>query len=313
MNVLNVSKIAQKVRAISSTVRYVERSRLFYTQAFSCKLVSDTILPGDEYSQLQNIKPAKVRIVTLELGEELIELIEYLDIEGQAIPEDSQSNDLWFQHLAIVVSDIDRAYERLKSFEIEPISRGLQTLSSGIRAFKFKDPDHHDLEIIWFPPQQSQDKWNRNTKELFLGIDHSAITVADTQQSLEFYQDLLGMKVEQSNINSGKIQALLDGLPEAKVRVTAMQPQQSSLGIEFLDYIVPGTGRLFPDDYQSYDLATMQIQLLVDDIKAAVKILGQNGVEIISPNIVQFPDSHPYRQACTVKDPNGHTVVLISI
>ena len=76
-----------------------------------------------------------MRIATLQLGDEAIELIEYLDLKGRPIPTDSQSNDLWCQHLEIVVSDIDRAYEQIKSYDIEPISGGLETLSSGIRAF----------------------------------------------------------------------------------------------------------------------------------------------------------------------------------
>ncbi len=303
----------QKVRAISSTVSDAERSLLFYTQAFSFKVVADLTIEESYYSKVEGIKPTKIRLVTLQLGDELIELIEYLDLEGKPIPTDSQSNDLWFQHLAIVVSDIDRAYDHLKSFEIEPISRGLQTLPSGIRAFKFKDPDGHDLEIIWFPPELSKDKWQQNTEELFLGIDHSAITVADTEQSLKFYRDLLGMEVEESNINSGQIQAHLDGLPEARVRVTSLRSQQEGLGIELLDYIVPGTGRPFADDWQNYNIATMQIQLVVEDIDLAVSTLQQKGVEIISPKIIKFPNSYPYSQACIIKDPNGHAMMLITV
>lgn len=302
----------QKIRAISSTVSDVERSRSFYTEVLSFKPVSDITLEGNYYSELEGIKPTQIRIVTLQLGDEAIELMEYLNVAGKPIPANSQSNDLWFQHMAIAVSDIDRAYEHLNSFEINPISSGLQNLPNGIRAFKFKDPDGHDLEIIWFPPEQSKDKWQKNTEELFLGIDHSAITVADTQQSLKFYQDLLGMEVEESNINSGEIQAHLDGLPEAEVRVTSLQSQRG-LGMELLDYIVPGTGRTFPDDWQSYDIAHMEIQLVVEDIEAAVNTLKENGVEIISHHIVQFPDSYPYRQACTVKDPNGHAMMLITV
>ena len=314
MNMSVDSKIrVQKIRAISSTVSNIERSLDFYTSAFSFKLVDYLTLDGSYYSKLEGIQPTQIRLVVLQLGEEQIELKEYLDVTGKPIPQDSQSNDLWFQHLAIVVSDIDRAYEHLQSFEIEPISSGLQTLPNGIRAFKFKDPDGHDLEIIWFPPDQSKDKWQKNTEELFLGIDHSAITVADTEQSLNFYQNLLGMEVEESNINSGEIQAHLDGLPEAKVRVTSLRPHQGGLGIELLDYIVPGTGRPFPDDWQSYDIATMQVQLVIENIEAAVNTLRENGVEIISPKIIQLPNSYLYSQACLVKDPNGHLMMLITL
>lgn len=313
MNISTSSKIQVKeIRAISSTVANLERSLDFYTKALAFKPVSDVIV-GVDYSALAGAKPTQIRIVTLQLGDEKIELIEYLDLEGKPIPQDSQSNDLWFQHLAIVVSDLDRAYQHLKSFAIEPISTAPQTLPNGIQAFKFKDPDRHNLEIIWFPPDQSQAKWHENTEELFLGIDHTAIAVADTEQSLKFYRDLLGMEVEQSNINSGEIQVHLDGLPEAKVRVTATRPQQGGLGIELLDYIIPGTGRPFADDWQSCDIVHRQVQLVVDDIHSAVDILRENGVKIISLKIIDFPDSYPYRQGCLVKDSNGHAMMLIAV
>ena len=312
LNRANEIKI-QKIRAISSTVNNIERSLNFYTLAFSFKLVSDLTLDGSYYSKLEGIQPTQIRIVTLQLGDEQIELREYLDVTGKPIPQDSQSNDLWFQHLAIVVSNIDRAYQHLQSFKIEPISSGLETLPNGIRAFKFKDPDGHDLEMIWFPPDQSKDKWKQNTEELFLGIDHSAITVADTEQSLKFYHDLLGMEVEQSNINSGESQAHLDGLPEAEVRVTSLRPQRGGLGIELLDYIKPGTDRSFPNDWQSYDIASMQVQLVVDNLEATVNTLRENEVAIISSQIVQLPDSYPYRRVCSIKDPNGHAITLITL
>jgi hypothetical protein len=45
--------------------------------------------------------------ITLRLGEEIIELVQRDD---RAVPSNSRSNDRWFQNLAIVVSDIDRAY-----------------------------------------------------------------------------------------------------------------------------------------------------------------------------------------------------------
>lgn len=130
------SKIqAKKVRVISSTVANLERSLDFYTKALAFKAVSDVTV-GVEYSELAGVKPSQIRIATLQLGDEKIELIEYLDLAEKPIPQDSQSNDLWFQHFAIVVSDLDRAYQHLKSFAIKPISTAPQTLSNGIKAFK---------------------------------------------------------------------------------------------------------------------------------------------------------------------------------
>ena len=121
----------QRIRAIGLTVTDAARSQDFYTRALGFKTVSDITVNGRDYSDMEGIPDAKIRIVTLQLGDELIELMEYLNIEGKPIPSDSQSNDLWFQHMAIAVSDMDRAYAHLRAFPIEPISVEPQTIPPG--------------------------------------------------------------------------------------------------------------------------------------------------------------------------------------
>ena len=309
----------QRIRAIGLTVTNCTRSLEFYTQALTFELVSDITVEGQDYSDLEGIPGAKIRIVTLRLGDELIELMEYLNIQGKPIPSDSQSNDLWFQHLAIVVSDMDRAYAHLRSFPIQPISVSPQTIppenkaSAGVRAFKFKDPDGHDLELIWFPPDKGQDKWHQNSHSLFLGIDHSAMAISNTEQSLHFYCNLLGMQIHSRSLNWGTTQSRLDNLPGAEVKITGLRPVQDGVGIELLDYIVPGKGRTMPSDWKSCDIAHMQIELVVNNLEQLVDKLRRNGVEFVSSRIVQFSDrSFPYKQGCLVKDPDAHAVLLIA-
>lgn len=306
----------QKIRAIGLTVIDAEKSKDFYTKALLFEPVSDITVEG-KYSELEGVSDTRIRIVTLQLGDETIELMEYLDIEGKPIPPDSQSNDLWFQHMAIVVNDMDRAYEHLQSFTIEPISDEPQTIpqsnqaSASVRAFKFKDPNGHNLELIWFPPDKGQDKWHTNDERLFLGIDHSAIAIANTEESLKFYRDILGMQVEGGSLNQGETQAHLDGLAEAEVKVTPLRPKQAGVGIELLNYIKPGNGRPIPNNQKSCDIAHMQVELVVDDIEKAVDILKQNQVEFVSPKLVKFPDADFFRQGCLIKDPDGHAMLLI--
>lgn len=306
----------QKIRAIGLTVIDAEKSKDFYTKALLFEPVSDITVEG-KYSELEGVSDTRIRIVTLQLGDETIELMQYLDIEGKPIPPDSQSNDLWFQHMAIVVSDMDRAYEHLQSFTIEPISDEPQTIpqsnqaSAGVRAFKFKDINGHNLELIWFPSDKGQDKWHTNDERLFLGIDHSAIAIANTEESLKFYRDILGMQVEGGSLNQGETQAHLDGLAEAEVKVTPLRPKQAGVGIELLNYIKPGNGRPIPNNQKSCDIAHMQVELVVDDIEKAVDILKQNQVEFVSPKLVKFPDADFFRQGCLIKDPDGHAMLLI--
>jgi len=314
---MNYPAQAQEIRAIGITVSDVDRLQAFYIDALRFELVSDTT-QGQEYSDLEGVPEANIRRVTLRLGDERIKLMQYLNVIGKPIPQDSQSNDLWFQHCAIVVSDLDRAYAHLKQFDIEPISTAPQTIphsnraSAGVRAFKFKDPDGHDLELIWFPPDKGQPKWHQNTERLFLGIDHSAIAIADTAQSLHFYRDLLGMQVEGDSLNQGETQAQLDSLPAAKVRITELRPTAGGLGIELLDYLIPESERPMPNDWKSCDLPHLQIELAVNNLDHLLDSLRQHHVHIVSEQLVQFADPSLYRQGCLVKDPNGHSILLVT-
>jgi catechol 2,3-dioxygenase-like lactoylglutathione lyase family enzyme len=308
----------QRIRSISMTVSDVERSRDFYTSAIGFKPVSDLTVNAPEYSQLFDIPNAVIRIVTLQLSDESIKLMQFLNLPSRPIPADSQSNDLWFQHLAIAVGNMDRAYAQLQSFLVESISDAPQTMpasnpaAAGIRAFKFKDPDGHDLELIWYPVDKGQEKWHQKTDRLFLGIDHTAIAIADTEQSLRFYRDLLGMEVEGDSLNQGETQARLDDLPEAKVRVTALRPAQGGLGIELLDYLIPEQERPIPNSWKCSDIAHLHIEMALQDIEETAVRLCRSGVQFVSPHWAQFSGSlAPDRKGCLVKDPNGHALFLI--
>ena len=208
--------IVTKISAIALTVADIDLSVRFYTQALGFEVVEDLTFERSSYDKLASIPESRVRLVTLQLGSEYIELIQYLELKAKPIPEDSQSNDLWFQHLAIVVRDIDRAYQHLQDFDIKPISQEPQTipkdnkLAAGVQAFKFRELNHHSLELIWFPEDKGKDKWQHSSNELFLGIDHSAIAVRDTETSLRFYRDLLSLTPEETNLNQGREQANLE-------------------------------------------------------------------------------------------------------
>lgn len=310
----------QRIRAIELTVSDIDRSIYFYTQALGFTLISDQILT-DLGDGLEKPSDAAVRMAMLQLGDEQIELMQYLQIQGKPIPPDSRSNDLWFQHLAIVVSDMDRAYAHLQLFPIEPISSAPQTFPPGdpataeIRAFKFKDPDRHDLELIWFPPQKGQQKWHQPTDRLFLGIDHTAITIGNTEQSLLFYRDLLGMRVDGGSFNWREIQSRLDGVPHAQVRVTALRPTAAGPGIELLEYVSPGGGRAMPQNWRRWDIGHMHVDCVVNDLTQVMQRLQHSHLPFTPASLAQrhasFRDSSSlYRQGYCIQDPAGHTVLL---
>ena len=166
--------LVQGVDAIAITVSDMDRTVDFYSKVLSFEKVSDTEVAGESYEELEGVFGLRMRMVRMKLGDESIELTEFLAPKGRPIAVDSRSNDRWFQHIAIIVSDMDKAYAWLRQNKVEHASSGPQKLpewnkkAAGISAFYFKDPDEHPVEILQFPPDKGAEKWHRSNGKLFL-------------------------------------------------------------------------------------------------------------------------------------------------
>lgn len=253
----------------------------------------------------------------MKLGSECVELTEYLTPKGRPYPHDTRSNDHWFQHIAIVVSDMDKAYQHLRGNKVQHASTGPQRIpdwnegAAGIRAFYFRDPDGHFLEIIWFPGGKGDPKWQNNSGTLFLGIDHTAIVVANTDESLKFYRDLLGLRVAGESENYGTEQEHLNNVFGARLRISGLKAA-SGPGIEFLEYLAPRDGRPAPDDLQANDIAHWQTILITKDVEEVAHYLLSNNVEFVSPDAVLVPEGKfGFNKGVLVRDPDGHAIMLV--
>ncbi len=300
------------VEAVGMTVSDVDRAVQFFTDVLAFEKVSEVELWGTEYERLQGVFGLRMRVARLRLGDEQIELTEYLTPKGRPIPVDSRSNDRWFQHIAIIVSDMDRAYEVLRENRVEHASTAPQRLpdwneaAGGIKAFYFKDPDGHPLEILEFPTGKGNPKWHRETEDLFLGIDHTAIVVKDTEASLELYRDYLGLEVAGESENYGPEQEHLNNVFGARLRITALRAAEGP-GIEFLEYLAPRDGRPMPSDIRSNDLVHWQTLLRASDVEQFAQRLFAGKFWFVSPGVIHVNQL----RAFLFRDPDGHALKIV--
>jgi catechol 2,3-dioxygenase-like lactoylglutathione lyase family enzyme len=277
---------AERILRISRAVADLRRAETFYRDGLGFRATPRRHSDRATLAAL-GIGGGDPNEIVMRLGAQEISLVRFTG-QGQPYPVDSESNDLWFQHLAIVVSDMDAAYAHLSSrIGWRPVSENgpqlLPPVNGAVRAFKFRDPDGHPLELIWFPPGKGRRASHRKaSRGLFLGIDHSALSIASTARSLPFYRGL-GLRVSNRSLNCGPAQARLDGLPGARVRVTGLRPA-SAAGprLELLAYQPPG--RAIGMNLRN-DLVTQWVTLAVSPLSGT------------SP--------------CAVRDPDGHCLVLI--
>jgi len=310
------AKAATSVESIGMTVSDIDRAVEFYS-ALTFQKISDVEVLGDEFEHLEGVFGARMRIVRMQLGNEYLDLTQYLAPPGRPIPVDSRSNDLWFQHIAIVVSDMDRAFDKLRALKVQFVSTGPQTLppsikaAAGIKAFYFRDPDQHNLEIIYFPPGKGDPRWQEKSDKLFLGIDHTAIGISKTDASSHFYRDLVGLRKAGESENFGTEQEHLNQVFGAHLHITGMRPDTGP-GVEFLEYLTPRDGRPRPADIHANDIVHWQTMIVTNDVDLLAKKLLDAHVRFVSSGVVAVPrDEAGFSKGALVSDPDGHEVLFI--
>lgn len=263
----------------------------FYENAFGCRKFATERLSGPEFESLMGIQGGALRIL-LKLGQEIVELLQF-DQVGRPYPRRTSASDLIFQHFAIVVRDMDQAYQRLMATGgSTPISRaGPQRLpksSGGVTAFKFRDPEGHPLEFLTFPKNNVPSIWRSESGDNCLGIDHSAISVSDMARSVVFYENL-GFEISARTLNEGLEQEMLDNLSGVRVEVTALKPSQGTPHLELLCYRTPPQNR----------------------------VTGRSNADIANTRLVlQTREASNIKDGCVVQrdvvDPDGHHVMIVS-
>jgi catechol 2,3-dioxygenase-like lactoylglutathione lyase family enzyme len=274
-----VSRIAR----FSLTTANAPALAAFYQDVFGCAWISTDRQDGTAFEEMMGV-PGGASRIKLALGDEIIELIEF-DQAGAPYPAAAAASDLCFQHFAIVVPDMARAWQRLCALKgWSAITTGapqkLPVASGGVTAFKFRDPEGHPLEFLTFPREKTPAKWQCTAPNaLCQGIDHSAISIANSDNSGQFY-GALGFTKLTCTENQGDGQDALDGLEETHVEVTALQTVDPTPHIELLAY-QDGTNRLHKS-VEPHDIACTRL-------------------------IFESADAQPQ----SLMDPDGHRMIIV--
>jgi catechol 2,3-dioxygenase-like lactoylglutathione lyase family enzyme len=311
------SQLINGVESIGMTVSNLNRETEFFSKVLHFEKISDFEVYGAEYERLQGLFGLRMRVVRMRLGDETLELTQYLAPEGRPIPADWRSNDRAFQHIAIVVSDMDKAYRHLRAHDVRHASTAPQIIpaankaAAGVRAFYFKDPDGHYLELIYFPPDKGDPRWQQNNDRLFLGIDHTAIVVSSTENSLRFYRDLLGMRLAGESMNYGTEQEHLNNVAGARLRISGLRAA-SGPGIEFLEYLSPRNGRPAPKDTRANDIWHWQTTIRTANAEKTFRKFNRGSARAVSPGVAGIADADfGFTKGFLARDPDGHGLQIV--
>ena len=77
--------LLDRVDAVNMTVADIDRAVDFYSKVLTFEKVSDTEVAGETYEHLQGVFGLRMRVVRMRLGDEYIELAEYLAPKGRKL------------------------------------------------------------------------------------------------------------------------------------------------------------------------------------------------------------------------------------
>jgi catechol 2,3-dioxygenase-like lactoylglutathione lyase family enzyme len=258
------------------------------------------------------LRRSRGRRSLLRLGREQIELLEFTDMAGRPYPPDSTSTDLWFQHMAIIVSDMAQAHRRvMRNQRFRPISRNgpvrLPDSSGGVTAFKFRDRDGHPLELLAFPEGRVPPAWRGSTAAgPFLGVDHTAISVSHSAISTEFFRSVFGFSAGALTENSGPEQDDLDDVAGVRVTVTRLAQDLPAPRLELLRYHA-GARRPIPPDTASNDILATHAVVRVASLDWPIAALADRGTPLADRYLMTLRRG---LRAALVPGPDGHRFLV---
>jgi catechol 2,3-dioxygenase-like lactoylglutathione lyase family enzyme len=302
------------VRSIALTYADLPRAETFFRDVLGARIDPRRERGLDAILAASFSRPTRIERVGAQLGSERIELVRVDGAAAHPYRADARSNDLDFQHLALVTRDIDAAYARVRAAGVRPVSTEPQRIpdsnpnAGGIRAFYFRDAEGHPLELIWYPEGRGDARWQRATSTgPIVGIDHSAIAVSNTDASVRFYTDVVGLRVAGTSFNEGTEQERLSGVPGARVRITGLRAP-SGPGVELLQYVSPGPGRPSAA-LGAGDAARWEITISVPDVGAVRQRAAARGLVVPAPTACTLCPAR--ERGLIVRDPDGHLVRIV--
>jgi catechol 2,3-dioxygenase-like lactoylglutathione lyase family enzyme len=308
-----------RIARISLTTADPDGLEVFYRSGLGFERIGVEAHGGQPFARLTAVAHAEAHVLVLSLGEQILELVAFSE-PGKPYPYHSASNDPRFQHFAIVVASMEAAYARLVECRgwtpiTAPAPQRLPASSGGVVAFKFRDPEGHPVELLEFPAGNAPPAWQaarpavaQRGADPCLGIDHSAIVVASTERSVDFYEGLLGFSILGRSFNRGPEQERLDGLPNAIVEVTALGVAGGAPPhLELLCYRSPASHGALRAPPGIDDVAATRLTLETEDLASVALRLKEAGVPLMSSGVTPLQG----RPAVSVRDPDGHALWLL--
>jgi catechol 2,3-dioxygenase-like lactoylglutathione lyase family enzyme len=287
-------------------VQDLDRSLAFYRDAIGLEVgVNQPFSPNPAIMKLGNTPGAQSRYVVLKVpGSALgIELIEYKDIERK--PQHPHFYDPGAANMALQVRDLAPILARLRKLGAAFLTpAGQPATISGNQYLFVQDPDGFVVELAQTTPPTDS---NVPAASNVFGGQFEA-TVADSEQSVKFYNDLLGFQMKLgASFNDNKLMADTAGAPGASFRQSRAMIPGTSVFMTLIEF--KNIGRM-PLKGGVQDPGTAILQLRVHDVAVLTKKLKAAGVAVVTEGGAPVEVLATLKIAI-VRDPNNLLLELV--
>jgi lactoylglutathione lyase len=145
-------------------------------------------------------------------------------------------------------------------------------------------------------------------RKMIIALDHFSFTVSNIEQTLHFFQNLLGLSATPIAVVETKQVRTIVGMPNASLRICNVQIPGGP-NLELVEYVRPKGPKV---NSETCNPGAAHIALVVDDIQKAFIDLSINGVIFVNPPAwAPGNDGSGRWSVCYVKGPDDITIELI--
>jgi lactoylglutathione lyase len=138
-------------------------------------------------------------------------------------------------------------------------------------------------------------------------LHHTGISVSNLERSIEFYSDVLGMRVVMRQEKQGGYLERITGYPGAHVSMAQLELPGGGHRLELFEYIQP-KGRTEAAD--PCDVGITHACFVVDDLQAVYERLQAAGVSCVSAPVEIDTGANRGGAGLYARDPDGAVVEL---
>ena len=144
---------------------------------------------------------------------------------------------------------------------------------------------------------------------MLTGLSHFAFTVSDIEDSVRWYEHVLGLRLLARQRQDNTYTRQMVGLGTAVLEVAEFEldPAQPSLSLELLQYLSPPGERI---SLSTANVGVAHLSFVVADIDAEYQRLADQGVRFVSRPVEITEGMNIGGRACYFHDPDGITLEL---